>query len=67
MNATIQELTAALQELTARETKELGSKQPQLPKTLTSGELTLSPEVESFLDARREYTAKTRDVSVGMY
>jgi hypothetical protein len=67
MNSTIQELTAALQELTVREAKEIGAAGRTLPGKVDANELAPLPEIEAFLETRREYAVKTRHVSVGMY
>ena len=62
-----QQLTASLQELTARREKGRSAGRGAMPKTVRAGELVLSNEVASFLDTKRDYAAKTKKVSVGTY
>ena len=67
MNTCTQELTASLQRLTNRSRQDVGGKPRRLPKNLKECDLAFSEEVQSFLDARRRYSARTRNVSVGTY
>jgi hypothetical protein len=62
-----QELTASLQELTARRGTRKAGERRSIPKSVAERELVLSSEVESFLDRRQSYVAQTKRVSVGTY
>ena len=61
------ELTASLQELTARGQKQHDGPVSLIPKTVSDGELVLSDEVASFLERRESYAVKTRKISEGVY
>jgi hypothetical protein len=63
----IEELTASLQELAAHRNDKGCEEAVHLPGILSAGELTLSPEVESFVERNREYAVQSRSVSVGVY
>jgi len=67
MNNCTQELTASLQQLANRSRQNASDKPLRLPKNLKEGDLVFSAEVQSFLNARRRYSARTRNVSVGTY
>jgi hypothetical protein len=63
----IEELTASLQELAAYRKDKGCDEAVALPGILSPGELTLSQEVESFVQKNREYALQSRSVSVGIY
>ena len=62
-----QELTASLQELTARRQSGQAGERELIPNTVDEGELVLSTEVSSFLENRSLYATKTERTSVGNY
>lgn len=62
-----QQLTRALQELTnRRQAAKEASKETGL-HPISSDKLQVAPEIETFLEERRAYSHRTRDVSVGTY
>lgn len=67
MTYTTQELTASLQELTAKAAEKGSSQVQQLPAQMLAGEFSISQEVENFLEESQSYSAKTRSVNVGNY
>ena len=67
MHYATKELTDSLQELTSKSEQQPGQNEDVLPQSIAAGELTVSAEVESFLEKTQEYTAKTRNVHIGTY
>lgn len=67
MNYATKELTASLQELTSQSEQPVHHPREPLPASIAASDLTLSKEVQSFLERTREYSARTRDVHVGTY
>lgn len=67
MDYATKELTASLQELTSRSKQQFCKRQEPLPASITPGDLTLSREVDSFLEKTRNHSAKTKSVNVGTY
>ena len=68
MNYATKELTASLQELTSQSEQQADNLvEEPLPVCIAASELTLSKEVQSFLEKTREYSARTRSVCVGIY
>lgn len=67
MNYATKELTASLQELTSQSEQSAHHASEPLPASIAESELTLSKEVQTFLERTREYSARTRDVHVGTY
>ena len=65
-NPTLQALTDALQELQRRR-EDPDRKPVELPKTLDSRDMPLSPEVDKFLRERREYFERTKNISTCEY
>lgn len=61
-----QELTNALQELTAKKLSENDAPSP-LPKSLPVNYFTPSKEIEQFVEQTQDYSKKTRSVCVGSY
>ncbi|MBU6410115.1 MAG: hypothetical protein KGR98_06990, partial [Verrucomicrobia bacterium] len=66
INESIKQLTASLQELTARTYGHSSSCEAVAGK-VRANELQVSKEVESFVAKTRAYADKTRKVSVGRY
>lgn len=66
MNESIDQLTASLQELTARTYGQACTCETVAGK-VPANELQVSKEVESFVADTRAYSDKTRNVSVGKY
>lgn len=66
MNASIQELTAALEQLAHRDQPGIGER-PALPQELDARDLRPAQEVEEFLAHRREYSAKARNALVSAF
>ena len=69
MTYATRQLTEALQELTARSVQFEASLQDSKieSKPVALHDLHLSREVEEFIEQKREYSEKTRSVSVGTY
>jgi len=67
MNYATKELTASLQELTSRSEKQFCKRQEPLPAAIASADLSISKEVDSFLEKTREYSVKTSGTNVGTY
>jgi len=68
MTYATRQLTEALQELTVRSAKLQAKNDSQIEsKPVALHDLHLSREVEEFIDQKREYSEKTRSVSVGTY
>ena len=63
-NASIEELTASLQELTAQS---YGNCTQPVAGSVDVDELQIPEEVESFVEDMRAYAEKTRNVSEGTY
>jgi hypothetical protein len=59
-------LIEALQELTRRR-NDPNRKPIELPKTLDSRDMPLSPEVDKFLEERRKYFEACKHISVGEF
>jgi len=66
INESIEQLTASLQELTAR-TYGHTSNCDAVAGKVPANELQVSKEVETFVTETRAYSDKTRKVSVGRY
>ena len=63
----MEELTASMQQLTAEHNRGTPP-EPEAPlKILPAKQLAFSPEVDSFVQQNRDYSAATRSVSVGTY
>jgi hypothetical protein len=67
MNYATQELTASLQELTSKSACQPRPLEKSVPASISASDFSFSKEVESFLETARDYSAKTRDVHVGIY
>ncbi len=67
MTYAIQQLTQALQELTAR--SQHGASTPQKPdeQAISFDQLQVAEEVEQFLDKSQAYASETRHISIGSY
>ncbi len=61
------QLTHALQELTRRSQQDEPLAQSSAPSVIPADRLQFSKEVESYLERRQDYSARTRHVSVGNY
>jgi hypothetical protein len=66
MNESMEQLTASLQELTAKTYGHTSICEAVAGK-VPANELQVSKEVETFVEDTRAYANKTRDVSVGKY
>jgi hypothetical protein len=67
LKKSIEQLTASLQELTASRANNQHSANSPIPEAMSSGELVLSKDVESFVQKNRDYADRTRSISVGTY
>ena len=67
LDDSIEELTTSLQELAASRAEGQCITEETPPSTLSTGELTFSKEVESFVQKNRDYATKTRLVSEGTF
>ena len=65
INESIEQLTASLQELA--QTYGHGTPPGPVSGQVSAGDLRVSEEVQSFVDATRAYSEKTRDISIGTY
>jgi hypothetical protein len=65
-NHATQELTASLQALNSRRT-EPKVVQQEFPRALAASDVVFSREVKTFIDGRRSYAEKTRNISIGQY
>lgn len=65
-NPSLQALTDALQELQRRR-EDPNRKPVELPKTLDARDMSLSPEVDKFLEDRRRYFESCKNISVGEF
>jgi len=61
------QLTNALQELTRRSQQDETQSQALVPPVIPADRLQFSKEVESYLERKQIYSAKTRHISVGSY
>ncbi len=66
MNYATKELTSSLQELTAH-TQASDQNRQQIPASIATTDVHLSTEVERFLQEKKEYSLRTRNVHVGTY
>ncbi len=64
---TTQQLTTALQELTARSQEFGRAAETVLPEIIPVDQLRFSQEIEVYLEHRQNYSQQTRNVSVGSY
>ena len=65
MDNSLEELTRALQKLVAD--RKRGEPIQDIPKYISADTFKLPPGIEKFLEKRRAYFEKTRNVSVGVY
>jgi len=61
------QLTHALQELTRRSQQDEPQTQVLVPSVITADSLQFSKEVETYLERRQNYSARTRHISIGSY
>lgn len=67
MNYATSKLTASLQSLTRQSQQKSGTVQAALPKVISASQFTVARGVESFLEKRSDYAAKSLTVRVGSY
>ena len=67
MTYATKQLTHALQELTSRSQQVDANPRQTLPRVIPAQQLEFSKEVETYLEQKKTYAQRTRDVSVGTY
>jgi hypothetical protein len=67
VNESIEKLTASLQELTTQTYHHACISEPLTAYTVSTNELLICKEVETFVQETTAYANKTRNVSVGTY
>lgn len=67
MNYAMSKLTASLQSLTRQSQQQRDTSRPALPKVIPVGKFRVTKGVDSFLEKRGDYTAKSQSVRVGSY
>jgi hypothetical protein len=67
MNYAMSKLTASLQSLTRQSQQRRNTTRPALPKSIEGGQFRVTKGVDTFLEKRGDYTAKSQSVRVGSY
>jgi hypothetical protein len=67
LNDSMEQLTVALQQLTAELADSPATSSQNLPQSLDADALSISKGVESFVQQNRDYAEQTRTISVGSY
>jgi hypothetical protein len=67
MNKATQELTASLQDITARIAEKSAVSETPLPNKVAAAELEISKEIESFIERSQSFSAEVRPLKVGHY
>ena len=67
INESIEQLTASLQELAAHTYNHVPQPEPMTAGQASFQDLSVSAEVEAFIETTRAYADSTRNVSVGTY